>query len=98
MQTMTRIVQYRGKEIGVSCVAKDIQCGSRYTGVDFSKILGGKTKILREKVVKSDKCMDVSQLLGEHVPGLPPKHTPMDKNKKPRRSKIRMIPSRAHRS
>ena len=42
------------------------------TSVDFSKILGGKTKILREKVVKSDKCMDVSQLLGEHVPGLPP--------------------------
>ena len=33
------------------------------TGVDLSKILGGKTKILG-KVAKSDKCMRVSQLLG----------------------------------
>jgi len=40
------------------------------TGVDFAKILGG------QKVVKSDKCMGDSQLLG-HVPGLPPKSTPM---------------------
>ena len=50
---------------------------SKATGVDLSKILGGQTKILGEKVVKSDKCMGVSQLLGEHVPGLPPKSTPM---------------------
>ena len=28
-------------------------------------------------MVKSDKCMGVSQLLGEHVPGLPTKSTPM---------------------
>ena len=28
-------------------------------------------------MVKSDKCMGVSQLLGGHVPGLPPKSTPM---------------------
>ena len=49
------------------------------TGVDLSKILGRQTKILGgQKVVKSDKCMDVSQLLG-HVPGLPPKSTPMFK-------------------
>ncbi len=34
------------------------------TGVDLSKILGGQTKILGgQKVVKSDKCMGVSQLL-----------------------------------
>jgi len=30
----------------------------------LSKLLGGQTKILGEKVVKSDKCMGVSQLLG----------------------------------
>ena len=35
------------------------------TDVDLSKILGGKTKILGgQKVVKSDKCMGVSQLTG----------------------------------
>ena len=41
------------------------------TGVDLSKIFGGQTKILWanqnmgvQKVVKSDKCMGVSQLLG----------------------------------
>jgi len=33
-------------------------------GVDLSKILGGQIKILGEKVVNSDKCMGVSQLLG----------------------------------
>ena len=27
------------------------------TGIDLSKILGGKTKILGEKVVKNEKCM-----------------------------------------
>ena len=39
-------------------------------------------------MVKSDKCMGVSQLLGStvHVPGLPPKSTPMVQThfKKPR--------------
>ena len=34
------------------------------TGVELSKILGGWTKILGEKVVKSDKYMGDSQLLG----------------------------------
>ena len=35
------------------------------TGVDLSKILGGLTKILEgPKVVKSDKRMGVSQLVG----------------------------------
>ena len=44
------------------------------TGVDLSKILGGQTKILGgQKVVKSDKCMGVSQLLGGMCPGCPPK-------------------------
>src|SRR6218665_4217242 len=36
----------------------------------------GKPKYWGKKVVKSDKYMGVSQLLG-HVPGLPPKSTPM---------------------
>jgi len=35
-----------------------------FTGVDLSKILGGQTKILGEKVLKGDRCMSVSQLLG----------------------------------
>jgi len=43
------------------------------TGVDFSKILGGQTKILGGKGGKSQKCMGVSQLLGGHVPGSSPK-------------------------
>ena len=48
------------------------------TGVDLSKILGGQTKILGgEKVVNSDKCMGVSQLLGGTCPGCPPKSMPM---------------------
>jgi len=49
------------------------------SGVDLSKILGGQTKILwGQKVLKGDKCMSVSQLLGMgHVPGLPQKATPM---------------------
>ena len=34
------------------------------TGVDLSKILVGQTKILGGKVVKSDKYIGVSQLLG----------------------------------
>src|SRR6218665_1861844 len=33
------------------------------TDIDLSKILSWQTKILGEKVVKSDKCMDDSQLL-----------------------------------
>jgi len=41
------------------------------TGVDLSKILGG------QKVVKSDKCMGVSQLLGARARAAPPKSTPM---------------------
>src|SRR6218665_3468309 len=47
------------------------------TGVDLSKILGGQTKILGEKVVKSDKCMGVSQLLGARSRAAP-QSTPMD--------------------
>src|SRR6218665_61353 len=40
---------------------KTVEIGLTLTGVDLSKILGGKTKILVEqKVVKSDKCMAVS--------------------------------------
>ena len=42
------------------------------TGVDLSKILGGQTKILwGQKVVKSDKCMGVSQLLGARARAAP---------------------------
>ena len=33
----------------------------------------GKPNYWGQKVVKSDKCMGVSQLLGGHVPVLPPK-------------------------
>ena len=48
------------------------------TGVDLSKILGGQTNILGgQKVVKSDKCMGVSQLLGGRARAAPPKSTPM---------------------
>ena len=43
----------------------------RDTGVDLSKILGGIIKILGEKVVKSDKCMGVSQLLGARARAAP---------------------------
>ena len=40
--------------------------------VDLSKILGGKTKLLGEqKVVKSDKCMGASQLLGARARAAP---------------------------
>ena len=49
-----------------------------YTGIDMSKILGEQTKIFwGQKMVKSGKCMGISQLLGGHMPGLPPKSTPM---------------------
>ena len=41
------------------------------TGADLSKILGGQTKLLGGKVVKSDTCLGVSQFIGGHVPGLP---------------------------
>ena len=37
------------------------------TGVDLSQILGGQSNKLGGKVVKSDKCMGVSQLLGERA-------------------------------
>jgi len=54
------------------------------TGVDLSKIFGGQSKILgRQKVVKSDKCMGVSQLLGGTCPGCPKKSTPMHDWAKP---------------
>src|SRR6218665_167524 len=46
------------------------------TGIDLTKILGEQTKLLGgQKVVKIDKCMGVSKLLGG--PGCPPKSTPM---------------------
>jgi len=48
------------------------------TGVDLSKILDGQFKILGEKVVKTDKCMVVSQLLGACARAAPPKSMPMD--------------------
>src|SRR6218665_3971464 len=52
--------------------------GNISTGIDLSKILGGQTKILGgKKVVKSDKCMGDSQLMGGTCPGCPPKSTPM---------------------
>ena len=53
---------------------------SKCTGVDLSKILGGKTKISGgQKVVKSDKCMGGSQLLGAHAWAAPSKSTPMSR-------------------
>src|SRR6218665_2211252 len=42
-----------------------------HTGVELSKILGGQIKILGGKMIKSDKCMGVSELLGARA-GLPP--------------------------
>ena len=48
-----------------------------FTGVDLLKILGGQTKILGGKVVKSDKCMGIFSIIGGHVPGLPLKSAPM---------------------
>ena|SRR6218665_791833 len=39
------------------------------TGIDLTKILGGQTKILGGKVVKSDKCMGYSHLFGETCQG-----------------------------
>ena len=51
----------------------------RATGVDLAKVLGGQTKILGGgKVVKSDKCMGVSELLVGTCPGCTPKSTPYD--------------------
>jgi len=43
------------------------------TGVDLSKILGGQTKILGEKVIKCKcyKCMRVSKLLGARARAAP---------------------------
>jgi len=42
------------------------------SGIDLSKNWVGKPKYWGKKVVKSDECMGVSQLLGAHVPRLPP--------------------------
>ena len=43
-------------------------------GVDLYKILEGQTQILRRKnMVKTDKCMSVSQILGGEHPGCPSK-------------------------
>ena len=43
----------------------------------LSKILGENQNIEEQKVVKCDKCMGVSQLLGGHLPGyLSPKYVP----------------------
>ena len=48
------------------------------TCVDLSKILDGQNKILGgQKVVKSDKCMGVSQLLGARARAALLKSTPM---------------------
>src|SRR6218665_956680 len=41
------------------------------TGIDLSKILVGKPKYWGQKVVKSDKCMGVSQLLGARARAAP---------------------------
>jgi len=50
----------------------------RITDIDLSKILEGKTQILVENVVKTDKCMGVSQILGPRgARAAPPKSTPM---------------------
>ena len=49
-----------------------------YTGVDLSKILGGQTKILGDKkVVKMINAWAILNYWAGHVPGLPPKSTPM---------------------
>ena len=42
------------------------------SGLDLSKVLGGQTKILGGKVVKSEKCMGVSQLLEVRARAPPP--------------------------
>jgi len=62
---------------------KNISCSNAWnstqqtTGVDLSKILGGQTKILGgQKVVKNDKFMGISQLLGARA-RTPPKPTLM---------------------
>jgi|SRR6218665_555788 len=46
------------------------------TGIDLSKILGENQNI-GEKVVITDECMGVFQLLGDTHPGCPPNSTPM---------------------
>ena len=47
------------------------------TGVYMSKILGANPNFGGQNVVKTNKCMGVSQFFGERTPGLPPKSTPM---------------------
>ena len=54
--------------IGVHCKKRYINL---YTGVDLSTILGANQNIGGQKVVKSDKCMGISQLLGDTCPGCP---------------------------
>src|SRR6218665_1645086 len=46
------------------------------TGVDWSKILGGQTKILEGNMVKVINAWTFLNYWG-HVPGLPPKSAPM---------------------
>ena len=53
----------------------------------MSKILSGQTKIRGEKVVKSDKCMGDSQLLGACARAAP-KFTPMDRSRDPKSRKL----------
>ena len=48
-----------------------------FTGVDLSKIVGGHWNTGGQKVVKSDKCIGVSQLLGARARAAPHKSTPM---------------------
>jgi len=43
------------------------------TGVELSEILEGKTQILGGNVVKTDKCMGVSKILGVRARAVPPK-------------------------
>ena len=45
------------------------------TGVDLPKILGGQTKIRGQKMVKSDKCTGVFQILGARARAAFPKST-----------------------
>src|SRR6218665_214995 len=72
---------FRGRLAGVAEIAAGGRLSRRpgglATGVNFSEILGGQTKILGEMVVKSDEYMGVSQLLKSTCPGCLPKSTPM---------------------
>src|SRR6218665_2904269 len=61
----------------IHAIFHDIRALRGITGVDLSKIFGVQSKILGGKVVKSDKCMGVSQLLGAGARAAPSKSTPM---------------------